>query len=54
MIQINGVVCGRGGERPEDDDKIPFEWKLKDKKPELSRSRKVSAYPQRDISLNKM
>lgn len=54
VIQINRVVGERGGERQEDDDKMSFEWKLKDKKPDLSRRRKGRAYPQRDIGLSKM
>lgn len=45
---------GRGGERQEDDGKIPLESKVKEKKPDLSWNRKVSARPPRDLGLKGM
>lgn len=51
VIQINWVVGGRGGERQEDDNKMPLELKLKDKKPDLSWNSKVSACLPRDLGL---
>lgn len=54
MIHINCVVGGRGGESQEVDDKMPLEWKVKEKKPDLSWNRKVGAGPPRDIGLKGM
>lgn len=51
VSQINWVVGGRGGERQEDDDKMPHELKVKDEKPDLSWERTVSACPPRDRGL---
>lgn len=54
VIQINWVVVGGGGERQENDGKIPLESKVKEKKPDLSWNRKVSARPPRDLGLKGM